>query len=135
MSSRRKRHRLALAIVATDSTFTKRHVRGSDLWVGKCIFCSRALTVGLDGALDSAITIEHIQPRSHGGDDAVVNLALACKGCNNEKGMRHDARRKGDPRLAEIVEALRARRKDRWRSPTEVGLDQALSDLRADGDE
>jgi len=123
MSSRRKRHRLALAIVATDSTFTKRNVRGSDLWVGKCIFCSRALTVGLDGALESAVTIEHIRPRSHGGDDAVTNLALACKGCNNEKGMRHDARRKGDPRLAEIISALATRRQERWRSPADAGLD------------
>lgn len=30
--------------------------------------------------------IEHIRARQHGGDDALVNLALACDRCNLHKG-------------------------------------------------
>ncbi|HRE88798.1 MAG TPA: HNH endonuclease signature motif containing protein [Myxococcota bacterium] len=125
----KKRQLLALAIVATDHTFARREVRGAELWVGKCIFCSRALPVGLDGALDPSVTLEHITPRSHGGDDRVENLALACRSCNNEKGMRHDARPRGDPRLTEIIARLSARRRERWREPWLVGLEGVMEQL------
>jgi hypothetical protein len=30
--------------------------------------------------------IDHIQPKQHGGDDSLVNLALSCQGCNLKKG-------------------------------------------------
>ena len=30
--------------------------------------------------------IDHIRPKQHGGDDSLVNLALACQGCNLKKG-------------------------------------------------
>jgi hypothetical protein len=33
----------------------------------------------------SAFSIEHIIPRSQGGNDAVENLALSCQECNNRK--------------------------------------------------
>ncbi len=125
----RRRNRLVLAIVATDSTFVQRAVRGETLWVGKCIFCQGALSITLDGDLASRATVEHIQPRSHGGDDRVENLALACAGCNNEKGMRHDARPRGDARLAEIVGRLSARRSERWRDPDTVGLGELVASL------
>ncbi len=114
MSSSR-RHRLVLAIVATDSTWQRRTVRGDEVWVGRCILCNRNLVVALDGRVESRATVEHIVPRSHGGTDAVGNLALACVGCNNEKGMRHDARPKHDPRLAEIIASLQQKRRERWR--------------------
>ena len=127
MSARRLR--LALAIVATDATFERRVVRGQELWVGRCIFCNRALTVELDGRLDGRATLEHIQPRHHGGDDRVVNLALACRGCNHEKGVRHDARDRNDPRLGEIIAALAARRRERWREPETVGLGELVRGL------
>lgn len=32
-----------------------------------------------------AFSIEHIKPRSRGGDSSLNNLALACQGCNNHK--------------------------------------------------
>lgn len=127
----KKRHVLALAIVATDHTFERREVRGVPLWVGKCIFCLRAISVGPEGELDTSVTLEHIRPRSHGGDDRVENLALACRSCNNEKGMRHDVRRPGDPRFTEIVENLAARRRQRWREACVVGLESALSQAQA----
>ena len=30
--------------------------------------------------------IDHIRPKQHGGDDSLLNLALACQGCNLKKG-------------------------------------------------
>src|SRR5215207_1009655 len=100
-----------LAIVATDATFEP-HQRGDQpVWVGKCIFCGRALTIAADGTAVSRVTIEHIWPRTHGGDDRLENLALACSGCNREKGGRHDVRHRRDARLLEIVDGLRTRRR------------------------
>ncbi|MCE9577780.1 MAG: HNH endonuclease [Deltaproteobacteria bacterium] len=111
------KQRRVLAIVATDATFVRAVQGGAVVWVGKCIFCGRALTIGGDGVPRSAATIEHIWPRTHGGDDGLANLALACGGCNREKGMRHDTKSRMDARLAEIVAALRAKRQERWREP------------------
>lgn len=31
--------------------------------------------------------IDHIRPKQHGGDDSLMNLALACQGCNLKKGI------------------------------------------------
>jgi hypothetical protein len=111
-----KRRRI-LAIVATDATFELAQQGAARVWVGKCIHCNRALSIAADGSPISAATIEHIWPRNHGGDDALANLALACSGCNREKGARHDNRQKADARLGEIVGVLRARRQARWREP------------------
>lgn len=122
MSINRKRQRLILGIVATDRTFERRTHNDASFWVGHCIFCSRALTVDDDGSLDARATIEHIVPRAHGGDDQLVNLALACRRCNTEKGVRHDVRKHDDPRSRAIIEALQAKRRARWRDPEEVGL-------------
>lgn len=91
-----------------------------EAWRGKCIHCNAHLYVSLGGEPISRATIEHILPRSHGGTDAPENLALACARCNFQKGRRHDVRRKGDPRLMEIVEKLREKRRARWRDPEDA---------------
>ena len=75
----------------------------------------------LDGDPINRVTIEHIVPRNHGGTDELDNLALACAGCNQEKGVRHDHKRANDPRLQAVIETLRVRRQERWRDP--VGSD------------
>ena len=49
-----------------------------------CIYCGAG--VGMTD-LDS-FEVEHIVPRSQGGPDAMVNFALACRSCNEEKGER-----------------------------------------------
>ena len=114
----RARRQLILAIVASDMTFETRSHRGETFWVGRCIFCGRALTVSTSGEPGPDVTVEHIVPRHHGGDDRVENLALACKPCNNEKGMRHDVRGGRDPRSLEIIARLQEKRRARWRDPS-----------------
>lgn len=111
------KQRRVLAIVATDATFEPSRHGTAAVWVGACIHCRSPLTIGADGRPISAATIEHLWPQRHGGDDRLSNLALACGQCNRGKGQRHDTRARNDPRLLEIVEALRARRRERWREP------------------
>ena len=111
------KHLRFLAVAATDNTF-ERATRGDRVvWVGKCIHCGRKLTIDDTGAPISQATLEHIWPRHHGGGNAIENLAIACAGCNREKGGRHDNKARSDPRLAEIVAELRRRRTERWREP------------------
>jgi 5-methylcytosine-specific restriction endonuclease McrA len=43
----------------------------------RCAYCQR-----------SASTVDHIQPRSKGGDDSWENLVACCLRCNNKKGDR-----------------------------------------------
>lgn len=108
-----------LAIVATDSTFERADYGDREVWLGKCLHCNGRLAVELSGQPVSRATIEHILPRAHGGTDDLQNLGLACARCNFQKGVRHDLKRPGDPKLQEIVQRLSARRQARWRDPTE----------------
>ena len=110
--------RLLLAVVATDSTFTQRKGRdGQSFWQGKCIHCGSALVVELDGSCGKEVTLEHIFPKAQGGDNALQNLALACRGCNNMKGVRQDVLRPGNPSFDAMVAFLQNRRRERWRAP------------------
>ena len=111
-------HRTLLAIAATDRTFERALQRGREVWSGKCIHCNRRLSLALDGTPISRATIEHIVPRNHGGTDALENLAIACSGCNHEKGHRHDVQHASDPALLAVIERLQQRRRKRWRDPT-----------------
>jgi len=111
------RAKLLLAVVATDSTFERRTVRGVAAWVGRCIHCQTRLVVPETGEAAPDVTVEHIIPRHHGGTEDLANLALACARCNAEKGTRHDHRKRDDPRRLEIENRLLARRRDRWREP------------------
>ncbi len=45
----------------------------------KCMYCQRN---------DLPLTIDHIVPKSKGGDDTWENLVTACVKCNNKKGDR-----------------------------------------------
>lgn len=117
MASGNEKRRTILAIVATDATFARGRYGAGEALLGKCLHCGTTLVIGLDGEPVSRATIEHILPRSHGGTDELENLGLACARCNHQKGMRHDSKRRGDPRLAEIVSKLLERRRARWREP------------------
>jgi 5-methylcytosine-specific restriction endonuclease McrA len=109
---------VVLRIIATDRTFELASWRGSEVWVGKCIHCNSHLYVRVDGKPISRATIEHIIPRHHGGTDDLENLAMACARCNGHKGTHLDVLPMTDPRLANMIEMLQARRRQRWR-PTE----------------
>ena len=113
----RKTVRLLLQIALTDNTFQPADVRGERVWCGRCIHCRAALCIGLDGSPWDGATIEHILPRHHGGTDDVENLAAACKRCNQGKGTRLDHRKWTDPDLQAMIQRLRERRAERWRTP------------------
>lgn len=109
------RRKLILDIVATDASFERTEMRGQQAWVGKCIHCQSHVVIALDGEPIQRATVEHILPRTHGGTDALENVALACSRCNSLKGMRLDVRRADDPKLQEVIARLRERRLRRWR--------------------
>lgn len=44
-----------------------------------CVYCGWGLT-------EEDATLDHIQPRSKGGTDALENLVLSCRLCNKRKG-------------------------------------------------
>lgn len=112
--------KLILSIIMTDSTFSFHPERnlppGWGIWVGKCIHCGRKLGVTERGT--TGATIEHVLPLCAGGDPTdPKNLALACSGCNNEKGVRHDQHVGKGGRADEVITALQGKRLARWRDP------------------
>lgn len=111
------RRRLILDIISSDSTFELYTFRdGAQVWVGKCIHCNARMTVNTNG--ETGFTIEHIVPRYANGTNNLKNLALACGGCNQEKGRRHDQHVGKGGRADEIVSSLQAKRLSRWRDPS-----------------
>lgn len=101
-------------IAATDRTFQ----RAGDRWIGKCLICGGRLAFA--AASGEGATVEHILPRSKGGDNDLRNLGIAHPGCNHEKGVHWDARkgRRLDPaRYDAILTRLRTERARRWREP------------------
>jgi 5-methylcytosine-specific restriction endonuclease McrA len=115
MGARRKQ-RLLLEVAATDRTFERKELGGEPVLEGKCIHCQRKLALRADGTPINGATLEHIVPKNHGGTDDPENLAIACARCNSEKGVRHDHKRPDDPKLREVIERLRERRRKRLRS-------------------
>jgi hypothetical protein len=58
----------------------------------------------------TSFSVEHVIPRSRGGETCVENLALACQGCNNAKYNKTEGR---DPLTGEVVPLFHPRQ-DRW---------------------
>ena len=54
---------------------------------GKCCYCGRSIYLEFDRGSQVA-TIEHLKRRCDGGTDHPDNLALACHGCNSQRGTR-----------------------------------------------
>lgn len=117
-----RKQRLVLDIVHSDATFQPALWRGVIVWAGKCIHCGARLVISERGDVLNRATIEHIEPRNHGGTDALDNIALACPRCNGGKGIRLDHRSPDDPELRAMVERLQRRRAERWRDPDDVPL-------------
>jgi len=72
---------------------------------GCCEYCLSQLDFS-----PTKFSIDHIVPKSRGGDDSRDNLALACQGCNNHK---HTATTATDPVSGQVV-ALFHPRRDTW---------------------
>lgn len=53
--------------------------------------------------------VEHIQPRSLGGDSSLENLAWSCMGCNSYKGSKINA---ADPETEEMTVLFHPRSQD-----------------------
>ena len=104
--------KLMQEIAETDRTFA---FDGTH-WRGKCLICNGWLS--FDAATGFGANIEHIVPRSLGGENALTNLGLTHPRCNGEKGRRWDPKRRhsADPdRYHALVQALLQRRQERWR--------------------
>jgi 5-methylcytosine-specific restriction endonuclease McrA len=120
-----------------DATFQRTQVDGQAAWVGKCLHCGRKLVVRDDGRAMGQATLEHVWPQSQGGSDEVANLAVACSGCNREKGTRHDHGKrhgKAASRLDDVARVLRERRRERWRDPASVGMAARLAPVMSGPD-
>lgn len=110
-----------------------------DRWRTRCLHCRSTLEFDADGTPLGHGTLEHVVPQAwFGRRPAAVltaqvgnapndprNLALACAGCNHDKGKGPDARGPVDPRSREVVAALLARRLARWRDATAGPRDAA----------
>lgn len=48
---------------------------------GRCAYCGVPLS-------DESLTIDHIHPKNHGGDNSVPNLLASCRPCNTAKGSK-----------------------------------------------
>jgi len=46
----------------------------------KCAYC---------GVKSSELTLDHVHPKTKGGEDLATNIVPACKRCNHEKGSFH----------------------------------------------
>ena len=109
MSTRQKN-----SIAATDTTFSY----ADGFWVGKCLICGGNLRFNAHTGFGA--TIEHIQPRSLGGDRNLLNLGLTHPQCNNEKGHHWDPKRRhrqAPDAYRALVERLLNERQRRWRQP------------------
>ena len=102
----------------TDSTFS----RMGDRWVGRCLICNGKLS--LDERTGVGANLEHIVPRSRGGTNDLLNLALTHPACNSEKGRNWDSNRKrrhSATAYQGLLDKLLKRRRERWRPITPGG--------------
>ena len=51
-----------------------------DAWNNRCAYC------GNPPIDDKSLTIDHVKPKSRGGQDQTTNCIPACKRCNADKG-------------------------------------------------
>lgn len=56
---------------------TREELFARDGW--RCVYCGEAFAV-------EQLTVDHVQPRSRGGDASGGNVVTACAPCNSRKG-------------------------------------------------
>ncbi|HEX6800554.1 MAG TPA: HNH endonuclease [Ktedonobacterales bacterium] len=109
-------------IARTDSTFALHDGH----WVGRCLICGGPLR--FEVRTGEGANIEHIMPRTLGGDNDLRNLGITHPRCNAEKGRNWDSgkrTRQQPERYAAIVGRLRDERMRRWRGPDLVPASNA----------
>jgi 5-methylcytosine-specific restriction endonuclease McrA len=101
-------------IAQTDRTFSY----ADGFWTGKCLICGGRLR--FDARTGFGANIEHIQPRSLGGSNDLLNLGLTHPHCNAEKGRHWDPKRHhrhAPDTYRALVQRLLDERQRRWRDP------------------
>ncbi len=100
-------------IARTDTTYE----RAGAAWIGKCLICNGRLS--FDARTGYGANVEHIVPRTEGGDNSLGNLGLTHPHCNGEKGRNWDNRKKRADagRYEALVRGFLERRAARWRDP------------------
>lgn len=53
-------------------------------WGDRCAYCD---ATPID---DKSLTIDHVRPKAHGGEDRTTNCIPACRRCNHAKGSNPD---------------------------------------------
>jgi len=71
------RLRIYIRVPYKKIVLSRKNILRRDLY--RCQYCGRS---------DGALTIDHVIPKSKGGDDSWENLLTACITCNNKKGDR-----------------------------------------------
>lgn len=71
------RLRIYIRVPYKKIVLSRKNILRRDLY--SCQYCKRA---------DVALTLDHVIPKSKGGDDSWENLITACISCNNKKGDR-----------------------------------------------
>ena len=74
---------------------------------GCCEYCRSQVRFAIQ-----PFSVEHIIPRSQGGETTLDNLALACQGCNNYKYNKTEGR---DPLTNDIIRLYHPRQQQ-WRN-------------------
>jgi 5-methylcytosine-specific restriction endonuclease McrA len=73
-----------------------KHRRRYNRWLlfwqqeGKCCYCEQPMTLSFsrhDNVFGNSATLEHLKRRADGGGSTRSNLALACRDCNNRRGV------------------------------------------------
>lgn len=84
----------------------------------RCCWCGIRMVTG--GQLSNSATIEHIEPKSKGGEDHPDNYAIACSKCNTKRGTKDIEVFK---RELEVLKEYRFPIKPRKRNPSKERMD------------
>ncbi len=72
---------------------------------GYCVFCG-------SGDTKKKRTVDHIIPKSQGGSNSCENLAPACKGCNNKRGIHFPPSELAHPSFFDYLKSKEEKLKD-----------------------
>lgn len=75
-------HDYVFTMTSLNSAEAKRQWRAAikQAWTNRCAYC------GQPPIDDKSLTIDHVRPKSKGGQDCTSNVIPACRRCNGEKG-------------------------------------------------